>query len=929
MYKFFEVVKKFISCLLTVTVLGQSLIYANYTSAAGYETDPQAFADMFKAQVPSVTNEGDFAYIQKDADGNEEVGFTSRDSMWNHEEYPEDRGSIDDLMANSSNHSVLEQRGKQLKEDIKAGNTNSKLYEDVYGAAVTSSDRPKPDLSNTPYLQKARETLSDDSLIDFRDAFASCDVTTGWMSQEETIHEKDIKRCTEVKDDSGGCTIDHIIEATPLMRVADDSPSTYLEECGHGCMEIEVGKYGLTDDGRGCKNYSFKSNYIIHKPQAITKAVIDFVAIDDYVRVYANNEMVYRSHPRSQEQKALDGEIVPVTWQKPYEPGVCEMTVGGKSRDDRRSPMTNITSYLKKIPEGGRLDLDLSIATADQGEGVARIKIYYDPGKLISKHEWKEEECVEKAKSIDLAMKDNKATATVNCLSSWPLTSTAPGNGCARIDGVEICLLDLPPNERVAPLSTIPMGCRQAEIEGEWDFYQGQPDCYNALQPDGTTVYVCPDATQSIHEEGFENVLDCDDMVEQGCKYLSTECVEGSEGSVTGQCYMHVQNWDCGTDRTITQSSFEDHMICDGEVQCTGGTCIPELGEDGTADLAKTMALLNAVQFMGQDMECNTDGSQTGQRCKAFSGDKSRCTKPATGALSSFSCCEKDEGDMTYKDYLRGVMIHATYDAALMGLNILAPSAGSTWATFESNVTGELGAIVGEEVAYVAMEALKMYVSDLLYGAIMAAIGDTAAGAAVNTAAEAIGNSTMGAALQFMASAYAAYMIAMAVLNMIYQCKESDFETNSKRALKLCTYVGSYCSKKIGLLNICYQVTETYCCYNSILSRMIQEAARPQLGLGLGSAKNPNCDGIPLDRVDEIDWNAINWEEWIDILKAEGYLGRDDLNINLTGDDSLFDYDPNEVRGDIGERAQGQVDGLDVPVDEKRITEQKNYVLDY
>ncbi|MDV5555431.1 conjugal transfer protein TraN [Enterobacter hormaechei] len=43
---------------------------------------------------------------------------------------------------------------------------------------------------------------------------------------------------------------------------------------------------------------------------------------------------------------------------------------------------------------------------------------------------------------------------------------------------------------------------------------------------------------------------------------------------------------------------------------------------------------------------------------------------------------------------------------------------------------------------------------------------------------------------------------------------------NAKRALKNCTYVGSYCKSKV--LGACIEKEKAYCCFNSPLSRIIQ-----------------------------------------------------------------------------------------------------------
>jgi len=76
-----------------------------------------------------------------------------------------------------------------------------------------------------------------------------------------------------------------------------------------------------------------------------------------------------------------------------------------------------------------------------------------------------------------------------------------------------------------------------------------------------------------------------------------------------------------------------------------------------------------------------------------------------------------------------------------------------------------------------------------------------------------------------------------------------------------CHYVGSYCSKKI--LKVCVQKKKTFCCFNSVLGRIIQEQGRPQLGIGWGDAKHPNCRGFTPEEFQKIDFSKIDFSEWL------------------------------------------------------------------
>ena len=77
-----------------------------------------------------------------------------------------------------------------------------------------------------------------------------------------------------------------------------------------------------------------------------------------------------------------------------------------------------------------------------------------------------------------------------------------------------------------------------------------------------------------------------------------------------------------------------------------------------------------------------------------------------------------------------------------------------------------------------------------------------------------------------------------------------------------CHYVGKYCTVKIKGVG-CLQHKKTFCCFSSPLARIIQEQGRKQLGISWGEPKHPNCRGFTMEEFQKIDWNKIDFSEWI------------------------------------------------------------------
>ena len=90
-------------------------------------------------------------------------------------------------------------------------------------------------------------------------------------------------------------------------------------------------------------------------------------------------------------------------------------------------------------------------------------------------------------------------------------------------------------------------------------------------------------------------------------------------------------------------------------------------------------------------------------------------------------------------------------------------------------------------------------------------------------------------------------------------CDAQELLLHERDARGLCTYVGSYCSDKI--LGICVTKRKAYCCYESKLTRIIQEQGRQQLGKAWGPPKSETCAGFTLDEFSRLDLSLMDFSE--------------------------------------------------------------------
>src|SRR3546814_18377561 len=66
-----------------------------------------------------------------------------------------------------------------------------------------------------------------------------------------------------------------------------------------------------------------------------------------------------------------------------------------------------------------------------------------------------------------------------------------------------------------------------------------------------------------------------------------------------------------------------------------------------------------------------------------------------------------------------------------------------------------------------------------------------------------------------------------------------------KDRMGFCHKVGTYCSS--SFLGICKTRRTAYCCFESKLSRILQEQGRGQLGRPWGAPKREQCLGFPIE----------------------------------------------------------------------------------
>ena len=104
----------------------------------------------------------------------------------------------------------------------------------------------------------------------------------------------------------------------------------------------------------------------------------------------------------------------------------------------------------------------------------------------------------------------------------------------------------------------------------------------------------------------------------------------------------------------------------------------------------------------------------------------------------------------------------------------------------------------------------------------------------------------------------AAVLLGVALL-VALGCSREEMLLHQKDAQGLCAYVGTYCSS--SFLGVCLTKRKVYCCFESKLSRILQEQGRRQLNKPWGKAREEQCRGFTLDEFSRLDLSQMDFSE--------------------------------------------------------------------
>src|SRR5665647_1590606 len=108
-----------------------------------------------------------------------------------------------------------------------------------------------------------------------------------------------------------------------------------------------------------------------------------------------------------------------------------------------------------------------------------------------------------------------------------------------------------------------------------------------------------------------------------------------------------------------------------------------------------------------------------------------------------------------------------------------------------------------------------------------------------------------------------AIQVGLMILQELLSCDQPEKMLAMKKGQNLCRYTGSHCSIKIPIIGTCLQTTESYCCFNSRLARIINTSGGVQMGKPV-----TDCTGFTPTEFSSLDFSRIDLTEFTNEIMA-------------------------------------------------------------
>lgn len=350
----------------------------------------------------------------------------------------------------------------------------------------------------------------------------------------------------------------------------------------------------------------------------------------------------------------------------------------------------------------------------------------------------------------------------------------------------------------------------------------------------------------------------CANLVERGCVLSNQSCLD--EG-----CTQHQYEYTCGQSRI---TGYTVAYNCAGEIRCMGTEC--------TTASYEANKNMGAAAAAGEVLNMSrVDSIKTGDNFEIFPGKIMECQS------SPENCCRPTTGGFSIGDYVSmGLDMYSMYRYAGGGIQGVASQYANIITSWGNSIANSIG-MAASTTATVEAGGTCVTSTTITSGLGTSTMTTTMTGAEfVSTAtftSPAGVISAAGTVMSVVGLVYTAYSVLNTVYDMMYACTKDDMETSVKVGYHLCHYVDT--SDEDEYFGFITQSYDRYCCFNSILARILHEQARPQLGIGWGGGKAAlNCRGLTTQELASIDFSQIDLSEYTQYIARKTDLSQEEIN---------------------------------------------------
>ena len=304
---------------------------------------------------------------------------------------------------------------------------------------------------------------------------------------------------------------------------------------------------------------------------------------------------------------------------------------------------------------------------------------------------------------------------------------------------------------------------------------------------------------------------DCQPLRDRGCSQVGSSCVDTNP---QGACMLYEQTWQC----RVSSGSTSTITNCGGQQFCIDGRCF-DTGSTPDTDFARMVTAMEVQREVGKYVDPNS--------LIVFNGYDNRCRKKLFGLVN---CC-KGAGSSS---------------SLFSNLNLILGAGGQVWGAVGSSYTYD---------ALFTSDAPDMVIAG--FEALFGAGGGSSALAGLLA-----GDLSVASFIETLVPGPWTIAILAIQLSGILDCEQAEQILAMKRDNRLCHGIGSYCSSRLPIIRLCVETTESYCCFNSRLARILNEQGRGQLGRGWGGPQNPDCGGFTVTQLQSLDFSRMNLTEF-------------------------------------------------------------------